>query len=142
MDSFTQVTGLSHLEGCTVGVLADGNSLGTLQVNDGKITLVRSAMCVHVGLLYQAQLQTLPAVFQLVNGPTADQKKRIVSVTLQFVDSRGGKAAEGSGGAEGGLSLQGTARAGRKAPSGAETRRAGDRGSAGGGNKAERIPFG
>lgn len=90
-DAFTQVTGLTHLEGCFVGVLADGNSLGTMKVSDGKITLSHAVCCVHVGLLYQAQLQTLPVVFELPSGPSVDQKKRIVSVTLPFVDSRGGK---------------------------------------------------
>ena len=89
--SFTEVTGLTYLEGKTVGVLADGNPLTGLTVQQGKITLPRAMNCVHVGLLYQAQLQTLPAVFQLSNGTSTDQKKRVVSVTLQMADSRGGK---------------------------------------------------
>ena len=88
---FAQVDGLEYLEGKQVEVLADGNPLGPLTVIEGKIILPHAVNCVHVGLAYQAQLQTLPAVFQLTNGLSTDQKKRIVSVTLQMADSRGGR---------------------------------------------------
>lgn len=92
-DAFDEVTGLEHLEGCLAGVLGDGNFIGTYEVHDGKITLPHPMKSVHVGLLYQAKLETLPAVFQTDKGASTDQKKRIVSVTLQMTDSRGGKAA-------------------------------------------------
>ncbi|MBR4592019.1 MAG: hypothetical protein IKO35_02285, partial [Elusimicrobiaceae bacterium] len=78
---FTEVSGLSYLEGKSVGVLADGNPLTGMKVQNGKITLPHAMNCVHVGLLYRAELETLPVVFQLENGPSLDQKKRVVSVT-------------------------------------------------------------
>lgn len=93
IDPFTQVNGLNHLEGCEVGVLGDGNPQGIMRVSNGCITLPHAMNCVHVGLLYQARLETLPVVFQLANGLSVDQKKRIVSVSLQMLDSRGGKTA-------------------------------------------------
>ncbi len=88
---FTQVEGLAHLEGCEVNVLADGNVLGSRTVSNGKIVLPHAMTCVHVGLGYQARLQTLPIVFATANGISSDQKKRLVSVTVQLADSRGGK---------------------------------------------------
>ncbi|MCQ2410624.1 MAG: hypothetical protein MJ053_03815 [Elusimicrobiaceae bacterium] len=87
--AFSEVSGLEHLEGKTVGILADGNPLAAQVVSDGKITLPKAANCVHVGLNYQAQLQTLPAVFE-TSGVVIDKKRRIVGATLQFADSRGG----------------------------------------------------
>lgn len=91
--TFNEVDGLSHLEGMKVRVLADGNPLEEMTVTNGKIQLPRAVNCAHVGLAYQAKLQTLPVVFALANGISADQKKRVVSVTLQLADSRGGKIA-------------------------------------------------
>ncbi len=88
--AFMQVTGLSHLEGKTVGVLAEGSPLTGLEVSNGAITLPRAMKCVHVGLTYQSKIQTLPLVSYLENGQGPDTKKRVVSVTLQLVDSRGG----------------------------------------------------
>ncbi|MBR4682837.1 MAG: hypothetical protein IKP06_06015 [Elusimicrobiaceae bacterium] len=92
-DAFEEVSGLDHLEGCWVGVLADGKPLERMRVSNGKITLPTAMKCVHVGLLYQAQLQTLPAVSQLPVGLNVDQKKRIVGVTLQLASSYGGEVA-------------------------------------------------
>lgn len=91
--AFDEVDGLAHLEGSKVRVLADGNPLGEMTVTNGKIQLPRSINCAQVGLAYQATLQTLPIVFALENGISSDQKKRVVSVTLQLADSRGGTVA-------------------------------------------------
>ena len=91
--AFSEVTGLTHLEGKSVGVLADGSPLSGLTVHNGKITLPHAMTSVHVGLTYRAELQTLPIVFQLENGFSSDQKKRVVSVTLQLANSRGGHVA-------------------------------------------------
>ncbi len=87
---FTQVEGLDHLEGKSVGVLADGSPLAGLRVEQGCITLPRAMTCVHVGLLYTAELQTLPVVFPTSAGPSLGNKQRIVSVVLHVADSRGG----------------------------------------------------
>lgn len=87
---FGEVAGLTHLEGCQVGVLADGNYLGKMIVNEGKIVLPKTVYCVHVGLTYTAELQTLPVVLAGEGGTLADRKRRIVSVMLKMLDSRGG----------------------------------------------------
>ena len=41
-DSFTEISGLDHLEGRTLSVLADGSPLTNLVVEDGKIELVHT----------------------------------------------------------------------------------------------------
>lgn len=89
---FSELGGLSHLEGREVGVLADGNPVAGLTVKDGKIILPHSARCVHAGLLYEAELQTLPAAWEDGSGTFTARKRRLVSVTLKMADSRGGRA--------------------------------------------------
>jgi hypothetical protein len=57
----TIISGLDHLEGETVSILADGAVLPQQVVTSGGVTLENAASKVHVGLPFVAQLQTLPA---------------------------------------------------------------------------------
>jgi len=59
------VSGLSHLEGKTVSILADGAVQPQETVSSGSVTIDRAAVVIHVGLPYQSDLQTLPAVMSL-----------------------------------------------------------------------------
>lgn len=90
--AFSELGGLSHLEGQTVSVLADGSPLAGVTVLGGKITLPRPMNCVHAGLAYTAELSTLPAALADGAGTLQDRKRRLVSVTLKMLDSRGGFA--------------------------------------------------
>ena len=90
--AFSEVSGLNHLEGCDVVALGDGNPVRGLKVSGGKITLPRAMNCVHVGLSYDMLLVTLPVCYEYGDGTGADRKKRLVSVTLKMLDSRGGFA--------------------------------------------------
>lgn len=83
----TEITGLDHLEGETVKALADGNVVSNLTVTGGKVTLPQAASVVHVGLPYTAQAQTLDV--EMANGNVQGRLKKIVSVTLRFLKSRG-----------------------------------------------------
>ena len=56
----TTISGLWHLEGKTVSVLADGAVHPQRVVSNGTITLNDSASTVHVGLQITADVQTLP----------------------------------------------------------------------------------
>lgn len=87
--AFREVSGLTHLEGQSVGVLADGNPVAGMVVKNGAITLSQPANNVHVGLLYQAQLQTLPPALEFSHA-SGTPKCRVVSVTVNLADSRGG----------------------------------------------------
>ena len=60
----TVITGLSHLEGKTVSILADGAVHPQRVVTSGQITLDQAASKVHVGLQITAEIQTLPLAFE------------------------------------------------------------------------------
>ena len=59
------IGGLTHLEGKTVSILADGAVQPQRTVSSGSVTIDRAAVVIHVGLPYQSDLQTLPAVMSL-----------------------------------------------------------------------------
>lgn len=88
------VSGLGHLEGKVVAVLADGNVQGkvngvpTLVVTGGSVTLDHPAAVVHVGLPYRSMIESLD-----VNIPSAEtvrtQPKNITKVSLVVRETRG-----------------------------------------------------
>ena len=53
------VSGLSHLEGETINVLADGCVVENLLVEEGKITLNHPASKIVAGLPYEFEMETL-----------------------------------------------------------------------------------
>jgi hypothetical protein len=92
------VSGLSHLEGETVGVLADGHVLGQQTVTSGAIpTLLdfddgvtaRPYGIVHVGLPITAEFETLDIDFLTKGDSIADRKKAVNYVSLHLRNSRG-----------------------------------------------------
>ncbi|MBO7238505.1 MAG: hypothetical protein J6U96_04395, partial [Elusimicrobiaceae bacterium] len=89
--AFTQVTGLDYLEGKTVHVLADGSPIKGLKVSNGAVSLPRAVHTAHVGLAYEACLETLPVEVQGADGTLQDRQRRLVQVRLKVLDSRGGK---------------------------------------------------
>lgn len=93
----SEVTGLSHLEGRSVAVLADGNVIKGLTVENGKITLKHPASVVHVGLPYSAELETLDLTLPRQDGTQQGRSARLISVSVRVEKSRGMKigAAEG-----------------------------------------------
>lgn len=58
--TFTTVSGLWHLEGEDVTILADGEVVTGKTVSSGALTLDTAASVVHVGLAYTSIAQTLP----------------------------------------------------------------------------------
>lgn len=59
------ISGLSHLEGKTVSILADGAVMPQVVVASGQVTLQRASVLVHVGLPYNSDLETLPMALQM-----------------------------------------------------------------------------
>lgn len=114
--AFTELSGLAHLEGRQVAVLADGHVLEPRTVTDGKISLGKAVHTAHAGLAYEARLQTLPSEWMTGSGTSQDRKRRMVSVTLKLLDSRGGwlgteddaldELVQRTGGPSGALALQ------------------------------------
>jgi hypothetical protein len=83
-----EVTGLDHLEGKTVAILADGFEHAQQVVTDGAVTLDQPYAVVHVGLPYTSDLETLDADDSV--GPTiADRKKLVAQLTVLVEESRG-----------------------------------------------------
>lgn len=58
----TTITGLAHLEGRTVRVLADGTTHPDVVVSSGSITLEQEASKVLVGMPVESRLRTMPLV--------------------------------------------------------------------------------
>ena len=85
-----EISGLEHLEGYIVAILADGNVLPQQTVENGKVLLGNKYKKVHVGLPIDAEIKTLPIDFTAQDGTYLSRKKRIATVTLLLKDSRGG----------------------------------------------------
>ena len=83
--STTTVTGLSHLEGKTVKVIADDQMQLDKTVSSGQITLdAVPTTYVEIGLNYTPTIKTLPVELKLSSGNIVAQKKRIVEATANL----------------------------------------------------------
>jgi hypothetical protein len=88
-DPTDTITGLQHLEGETVVVLADGGVVNDLVVTDGTITLPSEASLVHVGLaMPNPRGQTLPLAAE-VQAAGQGTKKNVNKVFFRLKDSGG-----------------------------------------------------
>lgn len=83
------LTGLSHLEGETVWVKADGSFMGEFVVSGGQVTIGRTADTIEAGLEYVPSITTMPLNVNLQNGPNASRKKKITRVSVQISESNG-----------------------------------------------------
>lgn len=83
------ISGLSHLEGKTVAILADGAVHPKRTVSGGQVTLDQGASRVHVGLPIEADLQTLPLAFQIDNGFGQGRAKNVNRAWLRVYRSSG-----------------------------------------------------
>lgn len=83
----TSITGLTHLNGETVTVLADGEQRETAVVSGGAITLSRAGSIVHVGLPYTSQIETLPIEAGSQDGTSQGKQKRVRSLGLRLYRS-------------------------------------------------------
>ena len=85
----TSITGLDHLEGETISILADGSSHPDKTVSSGAVTLDRSASVVQAGLGYSSLLETMPLEVPSQEGTSQGKIKRIHDVTLRFYKTVG-----------------------------------------------------
>ena len=85
----TTISGLSHLEGQTVSILADGATHPNKVVTSGEITLNRSASKVKVGLPFTSLLQTMRIDAGSQNGTSQSKTKRIYEITARIYESLG-----------------------------------------------------
>ena len=87
--SVTKISGLFHLEGCTVTALADGNVIPGLTVSNASVTLPRPAREVQIGRPYVSEIETLPISFVAQGEVTPDKPRRVTGVTLRVLETRG-----------------------------------------------------
>lgn len=85
----TTISGLDHLEGETVTILANGATHADKTVSSGAVTLDRSATKVHIGLPYTSTLQTMRAESGGEGGTSQSKDKRIHEVTLRLHETVG-----------------------------------------------------
>ena len=82
------VSGLSHIEGKTVSILADGAVMPQEVVSSGSITIDRPATMIHVGLPYDSDLQTMPISLN-IDGAGQGRYKNINHAWLRVYRSSG-----------------------------------------------------
>ena len=85
----TVITGLDHLEGQSVTILADGSTHPNKTVSSGSITLDRSATKAHIGLGYTSTLQTMRVEAPGNESTSQAKTKRINEVTLRLHETVG-----------------------------------------------------
>ena len=83
----TSITGLSHLEGQSVVVWADGRDVGTKTVSSGAITLDTAASNVCAGLPYSATYKSSKLAYAAQGGTALNQKKRVDHIGLLLQDT-------------------------------------------------------
>lgn len=88
----TTITGLDHLEGEEVAILADGAAHPNRTVASGEITLQRAATHVQIGLAYDTLIQTMRIEAGAQDGTAQGKTKRITKAVLRFLSTVGAKA--------------------------------------------------
>jgi len=83
------LSGLDHLEGQVVSILADGATHPNRTVSSGSITLDRSAKSVKIGLAYTSLLQTMRLNAGSQNGTSQGKTKRIYDITVRMFETIG-----------------------------------------------------
>lgn len=85
----TTISGLTHLEGKTVNILADGSVHPQRVVTSGSITLDQAASKVHVGLPITADIETLPVAMQIDAAFGQGRAKNVNKAWLRVYRSSG-----------------------------------------------------
>lgn len=80
----TTISGLDHLEGESVSILADGSTHPNKTVSSGSITLDRSTTKAHIGLGFNSTLQTMRVDAGGTEGTAQGKIKRIHDITLRL----------------------------------------------------------
>ena len=87
----TTIPNLSHLNGMTVAILADGLVLDQQVVQGGTVTLPANYVTVQIGLPYTCQLQPVNVEAGLPDGTLQGRQVNITKLVLKVWNSAGGK---------------------------------------------------
>jgi hypothetical protein len=80
----TTISGLTHLEGKEVIVMADGDVIRGKTVSSGTITLDHARALVHVGLPITRRVKLLPIEKPLELGTSQGKDKKLLQANIQF----------------------------------------------------------
>lgn len=84
----TSITGLDHLEGETVAILADGDKVAPQTVTGGAITLSVAASKVHVGLPFRPQVKPMRLDIETSGGFSHGSIANIPELVLSLLNSK------------------------------------------------------
>lgn len=93
----TNITGLAHLEGRTVAVLADGAVESNKVVSGGAIALSVASRTVHVGLPFETVVKPMRIDTDPILGNSQGVVKQVKNLVLRFLDTLGCKYGDGKG---------------------------------------------
>ena len=85
----TTIIGLEHLNGASVGILADGAAVPQSTVNVGSVVLSNAASKVLVGLPYSSRVETLRIEGGSALGTSQTKLKKLSSVGIRLWQSAG-----------------------------------------------------
>ncbi len=81
-------SGLDHLEGRSVRVLADGGAVADLTVASGHVTLAQPASTIQAGLAYAHEIEPLPPVAAVGQPLAPGQLVRMVLAHFRVLDTK------------------------------------------------------
>lgn len=83
-------SGLGHLEGETVDVVADGVVMAQATVTGGEITIARDAFEIEIGLHYKTRIELLTPEAQTGTGSAQGNSMRTHEASVRYLQSYGG----------------------------------------------------
>lgn len=83
----TTITGLGHLEGYSVQILANGAVKPNEVVSSGQITVPYEALEFYIGLGYSKYIKTLPIDIGSAEGSSIGKTKRYNEIIIRLLDS-------------------------------------------------------
>lgn len=89
--TFDSISGLDHLEGKTVTIIADGGQHAQKTVTSGAIELDRQVSVIHVGLGYEGYIETNSLEGGGTNGTAQTKKKSVNAVGVRVLQTMFGK---------------------------------------------------
>jgi len=92
----TSLSGLHHLQGETVSILANGASHSDETVTDGSVSLNVSATVAAVGYGYTSVMETLRLEAGSVDGTSQGKPKRIHAITVRLHETVGAEIGSGA----------------------------------------------
>lgn len=96
-DGITEISGLGHLEGRTVQILADGAEHPERVVSGGSVELDEPCRIACAGCSYDSRLSPMPVETETQNGTSMLRRKNVAELRVRVMKSVGGEIRAGDG---------------------------------------------